>query len=120
MTRKSVKCETQFFRIQIEFSQQMKDFSALSLKCLILNAVRSMFGNNGVAQWPVDILQYSQETGHGIIACSSRGSVQVRAALTLCGRLKEHPNVKLRVNFLQTSPFLNGLGSDARRWMAEL
>lgn len=106
--------EYYYLKVQLETEKQCEPLDAILFKQLILESIKSMFGEVG-AGIDVDILKYTCSSQEAILRVHSSFYVKVWGALTLCGTSQGWP-CAFRV--LQASPHLMCLAVNSREFNA--
>jgi len=111
--RKTLSPQRCFMEIKLDGGSVVGD---MELRALIFQALKQMYGDNGLAVMEVDILSWSAETATGIISSEYHNSTAVRAALAF---LTSFDGRAIRVNVLRTSADLVALATPTN-WMSGL
>lgn len=95
-----------FMEIKLTFGGQQISLEDKTVKTIILDAIRSMYGIVGGAGYDVDVLSLTAPDNIAILRIKSDTVVPVWAALTLQSSYDSKP---VTIDILQVSPFLNDL-----------
>jgi RNase P/RNase MRP subunit POP5 len=95
-----------FIDVYVGFAAPIQNMSILLVKLIVTDAVRVLFGSDGVARYPLDVLAFDAATQRCVLATPAAGVVDVRAALTLLGT---YDGKEVKILVLRTSSHLMSL-----------
>ncbi|KAL4655824.1 hypothetical protein GN956_G6176 [Arapaima gigas] len=91
-----------YMKISLEFEKEGKTLNEAFFKQLIIDALRSLYGEIGAA-FPFDVLKFEEKSLTAVLRVYNSGLVKLWSALTLLG---SYQNEACAIRVIQVSPFL--------------